>query len=97
MNFSRLASLALVAPILLTGCASSPSMEKQTKLIEYEKCLEHLENELREVQKQLLETRAFREARTLDTLDRRLTIILGKGTNLEKFEKQIERCAPYRP
>ena len=40
MKFLPLASLTLTAPLLLTGCASSPSLENQTKLIEYEKCLE---------------------------------------------------------
>jgi hypothetical protein len=33
-----IASLALV--LALSGCASSPSVEEQTKLIEYEKCLD---------------------------------------------------------
>jgi len=38
-----LASLTLVASLSLTGCASSPSLEDQTKLIEYEKCLSYNE------------------------------------------------------
>jgi hypothetical protein len=33
-----IASLALV--LALSGCSSSPSIEEQTKLVEYEKCLE---------------------------------------------------------
>jgi hypothetical protein len=33
--------IALLALVLaLSGCSSSPSIEEQTKLIEYEKCLE---------------------------------------------------------
>jgi len=35
-----LASLTLIACISLTGCTSSLSLEDQTKLIEYEKCLD---------------------------------------------------------
>ena len=37
----KLAIIGLSGLLLLTGCASSPSLESQTKLIEYEKCLEH--------------------------------------------------------
>ena len=36
--------IALLALVLaLSGCSSSPSIEEQTKLIEYEKCLSFLE------------------------------------------------------
>ena len=37
MKSLSIASLALV--LALSGCSSSPSVEHQTKLIEYEKCL----------------------------------------------------------
>ena len=37
MKSLSFASLALV--LALSGCSSSPSIEEQTKLIEYEKCL----------------------------------------------------------
>lgn len=37
----KLAILGLSGVLLLTGCSSSPSIEAQTKLVEYEKCLEH--------------------------------------------------------
>jgi type IV pilus biogenesis protein CpaD/CtpE len=36
------AVLGIVALLLLTGCASSPSLEDQTKLAEYEKCLDFM-------------------------------------------------------
>ena len=39
MKFLPIASLALV--LALSGCSSSPSLETQTKLIEYEQCLEN--------------------------------------------------------
>ena len=38
MKSLPIASLALI--LALSGCASSPSVEEQTKLIEYEKCLD---------------------------------------------------------
>ena len=38
MNSLCTASLALV--LALSGCSSSPSIEEQTKLVEYEYCLE---------------------------------------------------------
>ena len=37
LSTKLIASLALV--LALSGCASSPSIEEQTKLIEYENCL----------------------------------------------------------
>lgn len=40
MKFLPIVSLALVTPLLLGGCASSPSIEEQAKLVEYETCLE---------------------------------------------------------
>ena len=36
----KLTALGL-ATLLLTGCASSPSLESQTKLIHYQACLDH--------------------------------------------------------
>ena len=39
----KLAILGLSSVLLLTGCSSSPSLEDQTKLLEYEKCLDFLE------------------------------------------------------
>ena len=38
MKSLSIATLALV--LALSGCSSSPSIEEQTKLVEYEKCLE---------------------------------------------------------
>ena len=39
----KLGVLGLAGLLLLTGCGSSPSLEDQTKLLEYEKCLDFLE------------------------------------------------------
>jgi hypothetical protein len=38
----KLTALGLASLLLLTGCSSSPSIEEQTKLLEYEKCLDFL-------------------------------------------------------
>ena len=35
----KLATLGLASLLILTGCSSSPSVEDQIKLIEYENCL----------------------------------------------------------
>ena len=38
----KLGVLGIVGLLLLTGCASTPSIEEQVKLIEYENCLQAL-------------------------------------------------------
>jgi hypothetical protein len=38
----KLTALGLASLLLLTGCSSSPSVEDQIKLIEYQNCLEAL-------------------------------------------------------
>jgi len=37
----KLGVLGIVGLLLLTGCASTPSIEEQVKLIQYEKCLDY--------------------------------------------------------
>jgi hypothetical protein len=44
----KLGVLGIVSLLLLTSCASSPSLEDQTKLLEYEKCLDFLEMQNRD-------------------------------------------------
>ena len=38
----KLAIVGLSGVLFLSGCASTPSLEDQTKLAEYEKCLEFM-------------------------------------------------------
>jgi predicted component of type VI protein secretion system len=38
----KIGVLGLAGLLLLTGCASTPSLEDQTKLLEYEKCIDFL-------------------------------------------------------
>lgn len=40
----KVSVLGLAGLLLLTGCSSSPSMEAQTQLVEYEKCLDNAIN-----------------------------------------------------
>jgi len=50
MKFLPIASLALVAPLLLGGCASSPSLEEEAQLLEYDKCLDYATTTLRDIE-----------------------------------------------
>jgi hypothetical protein len=39
----KLGVVGIVGLLLLTGCASSPSVENQVKLVEYGKCLDYMQ------------------------------------------------------
>ncbi len=41
----KLSVLGILALLLLTSCASSPSLGDQIKLVEFDNCLEHLISE----------------------------------------------------
>jgi hypothetical protein len=41
----KLAIMGLSGALLLAGCASSPSLDDQIKLVEFDNCLEHLISE----------------------------------------------------
>ena len=89
MKSLPIASLALV--LALSGCASSPSVEEQTKLIEYEKCLELASITITEIR------------RTVEGLsDTPIEKFKGASTILSDFESfysdnALERCKKYRP
>ncbi len=89
MNSLPIASLALV--LALSGCSSSPSVEEQTKLIEYERCLEWQERMRdREISVMAsLPDEDYVKRMTRDQL----------GTNLSKltYEKFLAYCESYRP
>ncbi len=40
MRVNFLASVLLMVPLMLTGCGGASTAEEQTKLVEYENCLE---------------------------------------------------------
>jgi hypothetical protein len=80
-----IASLALV--LALSGCSSSPSIEEQTKLVEYEKCLET------ELEKWLLQGR--NEGWSQSTINMLEKAWAEDKINLSDYF--IEDCEKYRP
>ncbi len=89
------ASAIFLVLLLLTGCSSSPSLEDQATLIEYEACLGKQEK----IQQQV---------RTLVTkngtdLEQTLEIIFSAGKPdpetglITSLETMIKQCAKYRP
>lgn len=92
MKFLPLASLTLTAPLLLTGCASSPSLENQTKLIEYEKCLEW---EIKKIEL-FLNSEMYGE-QNFPSAKRVLADRIGKTLRETDFEGLAPDCEKYRP
>lgn len=83
-----IASLSLV--LVLSGCASAPLGGNQTKLVEYEKCLEWNERMLdREID--ILATKPESYGKTVERI--RLIDRLTKTT----FEELLAACEKYRP
>ncbi len=101
MKSLPIASLALV--LALSGCASSPSIEEQTKLIEYERCLEHREN-VRLAVGEILDEQ-WKNSQSDEALVKRLTIAYGqivepenKDEILVAFKKDaLQYCKELRP
>jgi len=82
-----LALLTLVASLSLTGCASSPSLEDQTKLIEYEKCLEMSVDEYNRTQEAVM-----------DLGSGNWRIEQSMSLNYKKaFESRLNACKHLRP
>lgn len=82
-------SIILFATLFFTGCASTPSIEEQTKLIEYEKCLAFAMDQTN----LMLET--LRTAPNA-SLEERLNYAF-----IDDFDKaldsQLKKCKKYRP
>ena len=101
MKSLSIASLALV--LALSGCSSSPSIEEQTKLIEYERCLEHREN-VRLAVGEILDEQ-WKNSQSDEALVKRLTIAYGqiieqenKDEILVAFKKDaLQYCKELRP
>ena len=85
MKLLPLASLTLVAALLLTGCASTPTLEDQTKLVEYEMCLEESLSRLN----RLIDTRTMKTSST-DWTDFYYAELGG-------IYKMLKECKEYRP
>jgi hypothetical protein len=92
VKFLPLVSLALTAPLLLTGCATSPSLEEQTKLIEYEKCLDF---------QQRRASWGFDLANLRSNFDRVNVqddyVTLYKALQNYRFQQLLKDCEEYRP
>lgn len=90
MKVLPLASLALVASLTLTGCASTPTLDDQTKLVEYERCLEFHERMAdRAVEVQLSYPENYTKAVNRQNLERLI--------RESKFSELLEDCAELRP
>ena len=92
----KLTALGLASLLLLTGCSSSPSLtlENQTKLIEYEKCLLLQQDNLNTINERL-----FKNDSELALLELFANQAEAKDdTNLVfRFEIHLKNCTKYRP
>jgi len=81
----KLCVLGIVGILLLTGCSSSPSLQEQIKLIEYEKCIS-------------AEEASFVVALQKSTREEALSL-LGLISDKQKTVVQafIKDCKKYRP
>jgi len=93
MKFLPIASLALIASLTLTGCASSPSLEDQVKLIEYEKCLNLA------LDSNLASRERILDLATNATVEDKLRMaIIEEDAFVPYFEKNLlDKCLIYRP
>ncbi len=94
MKSLPIASLALV--LALSGCASSPSIEEQTKLVEYEKCLEDIlgrQSEFRAERLKYVWRLGYLSQE--ERLGQQILITLN-GRDKD-FKVDLEQCAKYRP
>ena len=90
MKSLSIASLALV--LALSGCSSSPSIEEQTKLIEYEKCLAFASDSTLASRKRIL------DLLTGGSLEDKMKIAIVPEEFISYIEKNLfKRCSTYRP
>jgi hypothetical protein len=84
----RIAVIAALAGLLVTGCSSQQSViaENEVKLIEYEKCLLHQQDNLNTVNNQLARSQSFIEL---------LGVLEKQATN--RFDIHLKNCEKYRP
>ena len=93
-SLMKLAIMGLSGLLLLTGCASSPSLEGQMKLVEYQACLEKQES----ISEAFLDFIAKNE-----NFENPLTTILKMGEPdpktglISNLERAIKNCEKYRP
>jgi hypothetical protein len=80
----------LTLVFVLAGCSSSSSIENQTKLLEYEKCMEWNER--------MYDREIAVLATMSDTYEKATTRIdIGNRLSKLKYENLLEACKQYRP
>ena len=90
MKSLPIVSLALV--LALSGCSSSPSIEEQTKLVEYEKCLAFASDSTLASRKRIL------DLLTGGSLEDKMKIAIVPEEFISYIEKNLfKRCSTYRP
>ena len=90
MKSLPIVSLALV--LALSGCSSSPSVEDQTKLIEYEKCLAFASDSTLASRKRIL------DLLTGGSLEDKMKIAIVPEEFISYIEKNLfKKCSTYRP
>ena len=84
----RIAVIAVLTGLTVTGCSSerSVTVENQVKLIEYEKCLLHQQDNLNTVNNQLARSQSFIEL--LEVLEKQ---------SANRFDIHLKNCEKYRP
>ena len=94
MKSLSIAALALV--LALSGCSSSPSIEEQTKLVQYQKCLEEYskrQSDWRGANLKYLERLTYLSGTERLT---RWTELIFSETESE-FSATLKNCSKYRP
>lgn len=88
-----IAPLALAASLALTSCSNSPSLENQTKLIEYEECLRFASDSVLASRERIQEL-----APNASIEDKLKMAIITEEDYIDFFEKNLlSRCLVYRP
>ena len=93
MKYLSIASLALV--LALSGCSSSPSIEEQTKLVEYQVCLESYERLTNwSLELEQMNTMA---GTTYGGTNQRGREELASIIATYSYEESLKECEKYRP
>ncbi len=96
MKKSLLVLSGLAISILLSSCASNPSvtLEQQVKLMEYEKCLLLQQDNLNTINEKFGQEGS--ELSLIETLERQANP-KDDSKLVPRFEIHLKRCAQYRP
>lgn len=90
MKSIPLAALTLALPLVLSGCSSSPSIEEQAKLVEYEQCLKMSVDEYNRLILEVIE--AFSKS----DFEKRAEFSVSKDFK-KAFQTRLEACKHLHP